>query len=69
MRKDDGFYVLDQFGVSYRADEKGDAIFTRNADTICTEVLAVSLEQDQLSGYSKDWNINGEKVTLSVERR
>ncbi|MDE6888435.1 MAG: isoleucine--tRNA ligase [Eubacterium sp.] len=69
MRKEAGFEVMDQIAVSYTADEKAAAIFTRNADTICTEVLAVSLEQDQLSGYSKDWNINGEKVTLSVERR
>lgn len=69
MRKEAGFEVMDQIAVSYTADEKAAVIFTRNTDTICTEVLAVSLEQDQLSGYSKDWNINGEKVTLSVERR
>ncbi len=69
MRKEAGFEVMDQIAVSYTADEKSAVIFTRNTDTICTEVLAVSLEQDQLSGYSKDWNINGEKVTLSVERR
>ena len=44
-------------------------IFERNNETIRSEVLAVSIAPDSLSGYSKEWNINGEKVTLSVEKQ
>ena len=69
MRKEAGFEVMDQIAVSYTAAEKASEIFDRNQDTIRSEVLAVSLMPDKLSGYTKEWNINGEKVTLSVEKQ
>lgn len=69
MRKEAGFEVMDQIAVSYTADANVSEIFTRNADEIQKEVLAVALAADQLSGYSKEWNINGETVTLSVEKK
>jgi len=69
MRKEAGFEVMDKIAVSYTADAKAADVFARNKDTIQSEVLAVSLAADQLSGYSKEWNINGEKVTLSVEKK
>ena len=69
MRKEAGFEVMDKIAVSYTADAKATDVFTRNKDTIQSEVLAVSLVADQLSGYRKEWNINGEKVTLSVEKK
>ena len=55
--------------VSYAADTKAADIFEKNKEEIQSEVLAVSLHADQLSGYQKEWNINGEKVTLSVEKQ
>ncbi len=69
MRKEAGFEVMDKIAVSYTADEKAAAVFDRNKDVIQSEVLAVSITADNLSGYSKEWNINGEKVTLSVEKQ
>ena len=69
MRKEAGFEVMDKIAVSYTADTKVADIFARYGETIRTEVLGISLTQDQLSGYSKEWNINGEKVTLSVEKK
>ena len=69
MRKEAGFEVMDKIAVSYTAAEKASDIFTRNQDTIRSEVLAVSLVPEKLSGYTKEWNINGEKVTLSVEKQ
>ncbi|MDE7313277.1 MAG: isoleucine--tRNA ligase [Eubacterium sp.] len=69
MRKEAGFEVMDKIAVSYTAADKASAIFARNNDTIRSEVLAVSLEPEKLSGYTKEWKINGEKVTLSVEKQ
>uniref|UniRef100_N2AHM0 Isoleucine--tRNA ligase n=1 Tax=Eubacterium plexicaudatum ASF492 TaxID=1235802 RepID=N2AHM0_9FIRM len=69
MRKEAGLEVMDQIAVSYTADAKAAQIFERNEQTIRSEVLAVSLTADKLSGYVKEWNINGEKVTLSVEKQ
>ncbi len=69
MRKEAGFEVMDKIAVSYAADAEAAACIAKNADTIQKEVLAVSLTADQLSGYSKEWNMNGETVTLSVEKK
>ena len=40
----------------------------RNADEIKNDVLAVSIELDANCDNSKEWNINGEKVSLGVEK-
>ena len=34
-----------------------------------TVVLAEDIITDKTSGFTKDWDINGEKVTLAVEKR
>ena len=33
------------------------------------EVLGVSIVAGNLAGYEKEWNINGEKVKLAVEKQ
>jgi isoleucyl-tRNA synthetase len=67
MRKEAGFEVLDKITVYYQADEKLSAVFERNADEIKKETLAVSVVKGG-GGYSKEWDINGEKAVLGVER-
>ena len=42
---------------------------TEHADEIKSEVLAVSLSQEAVLGYTKEWNINGEKVVFGVEKQ
>ena len=59
---------MDKIAVSYTAGEKVVDIFARYGETIQSEVLGVALAADKLSGYTKEWNINGEKVILSVEK-
>ena len=39
-----------------------------NIDEIKKEVLAVSIEQNDEIGYSKEWNVNGENVVFSVDK-
>ena len=69
MRKEAGFEVMDRIGISYKAEDKVAAIFAKYGDTIMSEVLAMDITADTLNGYEKEWNINGEKVTLAVIKK
>ncbi|MEG1291287.1 MAG: isoleucine--tRNA ligase, partial [Lachnospiraceae bacterium] len=68
MRKEAGFEVMDHITVYYQAGDKINQIFAANRTQIQLEVLAVTITADQMSGYEKEWNINGEKVILGVEK-
>jgi isoleucyl-tRNA synthetase len=69
MRKEAGFEVMDKITVSYKADQKVKDIFAKYGDEIAKEVLAESVVADTVSGYQKEWNINGETVVLGVEKK
>jgi isoleucyl-tRNA synthetase len=69
MRKEAGFEVMDHIAIGFAADAKVTGIFEKYADAIQKEVLGVSITNGSLSGYEKDWNINGEAVKLSVEKK
>ena len=66
MRKDSDFEVLDRIKVYHSGNAKIKEIFDRNSDSIKEDVLADEIIEGT-SSISKEWNINGEKVTLSVE--
>ncbi len=68
MRKEAGFEVMDKIRVSYQAEEKVSGIFDKYGLQIQKEVLAEAILADTLFGYQKEWNINGEKVALGVEK-
>ncbi len=69
MRKEAGFEVMDHIAVGYTAGEKVAGIFAKYGADIMQEVLAERLEAGKLAGYQKEWDINGEGVTLAVERQ
>ena len=69
MRKEAGFEVMDKIKVSYQGDAKVSDIFAKNKEAISGEVLAVSVEKSSDGDYVKEWNINGEKVTLGVTKQ
>ncbi len=69
MRKEAGFEVMDHIAVSYLADERITGIFDKYESEIRSEVLADHITAAELSGYEKEWNINGEKVTLAVAKQ
>ncbi len=68
MRKEADFEVMDRITVSYEGSDKINSIFEANKDEIAGEVLADEIVVGAEGTYSKDWNINGEKVKLSVTR-
>ena len=69
MRKEAGFEVMDQIAVYYQGSEKVAGIFERNRDAISKEVLATSVQSSAEGVYQKEWNINGETVTLGVTKQ
>ncbi len=69
MRKEAGFEVMDKIAVSYHAQEKVNAIFNKFGEEISHDVLAEELVSETVTGYQKEWNINGEKVLLGVEKK
>lgn len=68
MRKEAGFEVMDRILIGHTGSDKIASIFAANKDTICGEVLADDAVAED-GAYVKEWNINGEKVTLSVTKK
>ena len=69
MRKDSGFEVMDHIKVGIAGNDKLAAIAAKNEKAIADKVLADSIDKDAVYANSKEWNVNGEKVTLSVEKQ
>ena len=68
MRKDAGFEVMDHIVVHVSGNDRIEEIFTKNGDYIKTQVLADNVVFGSECGNSKEWDINGEKVNLGVEK-
>ena len=68
MRKEADFQVTDKIVLSCKGNEKIEKILEDHKEEIQSEVLALRIQTGETTGYVKDWNINGEEVTLGVER-
>ena len=68
MRKDSGFEVMDRIRLSLSGNGKLYDIAKKNEKTIVTKVLADCVEKDTPLANEKTWDINGQKVTIGVER-
>ncbi len=69
MRKEAGFEVMDRIKVYAKGSQKIAEIFQKYEAQIMGDVLADSIVTGETNGYVKDWNINGEAVTLGVEKQ
>ena len=67
MRKDAGFEVMDHIVVGVSGNDKIADIMSKNKAGIAKDVLANDIV-NTTDGFVKDWNINGEKVVLSVSK-
>ncbi|MCH5271451.1 MAG: isoleucine--tRNA ligase [Lachnospiraceae bacterium] len=68
MRKDADFEVTDHIKVAFAGNDKIADIALRNKDSIAGKVLAEEMTAGGTLAVSKEWNVNGENVTISVER-
>ena len=68
MRRDSGLEVMDHIKVSICGNDHIYGIVNKNNDAISTKVLAEAITADETLAVSKEWNINGEKATICIEK-
>ena len=68
MRKDAGFEVMDHIRVCVCGNDRVEGIVMGNRDMIAGKVLADEFVSGQSLAVSKEWNVNGETVTIGVEK-
>ena len=68
MRKEAGFEVTDHIRITMEGSEKVTAVAEAKKAEITSATLAESLTVGTPVGYTKEWDLNGEKATLGVEK-
>ena len=68
MRKDSGFDVMDHIKVGFNGNEKIANYVKANEADISKVVLGNEVLYNSILEHSKEWDINGEKVTISVQK-
>lgn len=69
MRKEAGFDVTDHIRLAYEGSARIADIFARFGNEIAADTLADEVQAAIRDGFTKLWDINGEAVTISVEKR
>ena len=68
MRKEAGFEVMDHIAVYQDGNDKLAEILKNHTEEIKKEVLADNILIGTMGGYTKEWDINGEKGMFGVEK-
>jgi len=68
MRKEADFEVMDRIRVSLLGNEKLAQVAEKNKECICSKVLADELSYDKTFAISHEWDVNGEQVTITLEK-
>ena len=68
MRKEAGFEVMDKIRIFVKDNDKIMNLMSSHAEEIKSEVLAQDIALGQMDGYTKEWSINKEQVTLGVSK-
>ena len=67
MRKEADFQITDHIIVYAEGSEEIAGLLNRNTEAVKEYVLADDVVTGSVDGYTKEWNINGHKVTLGVK--
>ena len=68
MRKDSGYEVMDHVVLFQSGNDKIKAVIENNKDRIMNDVLADEIKFDTACDNQKEWDLNGEKVTLGLNK-
>ena len=68
MRKDADFEVMDHIKVSVLGNDMLAEVVKKNEKVIGDKVLAVGFSFNDEYAVKKEWNINGENVTICIEK-
>lgn len=69
MRKEAGFEVVDHIVLSQSGNERIAEIIKKNEAVIKNDTLADEIVYNNVEGYTKDWNLNGENTSLGVSKK
>ena len=69
MRREADFEVMDKIVIFVDGNDRLSEILNRNQDFVKKEAMADEIKVGSPEGYTKDWDINGEKVTLGVRKK
>ncbi len=69
MRKEAGYEVMDRIHVYSNGNGRIQDLMERHGKEIRKDVMASDILFAETKGYVKEWNINGETVTLGVEKQ
>ena len=68
MRKEADFEVMDMITIYISGNERLAELISRKKDMLLKDVMATEIVTGALDGYTKEWDINGEKVTIGVKK-
>ena len=68
MRKEAAFEVTDHIALYHDGSARIEEIFAKYGEEIAADTLADSVAKGS-AGFTKEWDINGETVTLGVEKK
>ena len=69
MRREADFQVTDHIVITYAGSPRIAEIFARFKKEIAADTLADAIAQTVPAGFVKEWDVNGESVTLGVARK
>ena len=67
MRKENGFEVTDHIALSVEGNDKLASVLRKNEAFLKKVTLADEVSYGAAQGFTKEWSINGETVTLGVK--
>ena len=69
MRKEAGFNVTDHISITIDGSKVVTDITVKNSNEISGDTLADEITVSAPQGFVKEWDINGEKVTIGVAKK
>ncbi len=69
MRKDSGFEVMDHIKVYISGNDRVADVVKKNENAISVKVLADEIVYGASCDGAKEWNVNGEDVTIGVQKQ
>ena len=68
MRKEAGFEVTNHIELSILGSDEFKELVLRNKEEISGDLLADSIIFTEVDGFKKDWDLNGNEVTITVRK-
>ncbi len=68
MRKEAGFEVVNHIELSILASDEFKNLVLKNKEEISSDLLADKITFSEIDGYTKEWDLNGNNVTITVRK-